>query len=299
MIHQEMPKISVLMPVWNAERYLAEAVESILGQTFSNFEFLIIDDGSTDQSLRIIKSYQDPRIRVFGLGHGGIVQALNFGVENASAEWVARMDADDVSAPDRLEVQWRALSRSPQAVLCFTDVKEFGQECRPGPRARLPRTRAFMALSLCRRCPISHGTVIFQKRAAKAAGLYREDERHAEDFGLWGRMLWLGPFLCVPRKLIRLRVHASSISFHQQTTQKALAEKICRRHLGQFMDVEGEVLQKTYLILQSKPSARKVGDWLWFIRNCFGRLRWQSLELWGWLAFETIRCLCRRPNLFK
>lgn len=281
------------MPVWNAERFLAEAVESILGQTFTDFEFLIIDDGSTDKSLQIIRSYRDPRIRVLGLGHSGIVQALNFGVEHAKAEWVARMDADDVSTPDRLEVQWRALTRTPQAVLCFTDVEEFGSECRPGPRARLPRTRAFMALSLCRRCPIPHGTVLFQKRAAKAAGLYREEERHAEDFGLWGRMLWQGPFLCVPQKLMRLRVHASSISFHQQKIQKALAEKICHQHLAQFMALEGEALKKAYRILQSTPSARKAGEWFWFIHICLGRLRWQSLELWAWLASETLRWFYR------
>lgn len=297
MLHREMPKISVLMPVWNAERFLAEAVESILAQTFADFEFLIIDDGSTDGSLRILQSYQDPRIRVFGLGHRGIVQALNFGVKHAKTEWLARMDADDISAPDRLEVQWRALLRTPQAVLCYTDVEEFGSACKPGRRARLPRTRAFMALSLCRRCPISHGTVLFQIRVAKAAGLYREEERHAEDFGLWGRMICKGPFLCVPRKLMRLRVHESSISFHQHTIQRALTEKICHRHLGQFMAIEGKTLLRAYHILQSTPSARKLRDWFWFIYICLERLRWQSLELWAWLVYETIRCLCRRPNL--
>ena len=113
----DAPLISVLMPVWNGEEYLRESIDSILGQTFSNFEFIVIDDGSTDSTPEILRSYQDPRLRIFRLEHAGIVSALNFGVDQAQTGWIARQDADDVSDPRRLEFQWREVNACPDATL--------------------------------------------------------------------------------------------------------------------------------------------------------------------------------------
>src|SRR5580698_3447780 len=105
------PRISIVMPVWNGETYLAATLESVLTQTFTDFELIVVDDGSTDATLGILKSCPDPRLRVFQLEHGGIVKALNHGLAQARSEWIARQDADDISLPRRLERQWNAVCR--------------------------------------------------------------------------------------------------------------------------------------------------------------------------------------------
>ncbi|HEY5345943.1 MAG TPA: glycosyltransferase family 2 protein, partial [Verrucomicrobiae bacterium] len=121
------PRISIIMPVWNGEKFLAAAVDSLLAQTFSDFELLVIDDGSTDRTPEILRAYADPRLRVLRLDHGGIVVALNHGLSQAGADWIARLDADDISLPRRLELQWQAVNRRPRTVLCHTAVTFFGE----------------------------------------------------------------------------------------------------------------------------------------------------------------------------
>src|ERR1700726_1508117 len=118
------PTISVLMPVYNAERYVAEAVESILSQTFADFEFIIIDDGSKDRSLAILEEYaaRDPRIRLVSRPNTGIVKALNQGLALASGELVARMDADDIAMPERLAKQRDYLADHPECVMVGSRV---------------------------------------------------------------------------------------------------------------------------------------------------------------------------------
>src|SRR5712675_1535849 len=108
------PAVSVVMPVWNGEEYLAESIDSILGQTFKDFELIVVDDGSTDRTLEILSSYGDKRLRVQRLDHGGIVLALNCGLNVAKGKWIARHDADDISLPHRLETQWRTVHDHPQ-----------------------------------------------------------------------------------------------------------------------------------------------------------------------------------------
>jgi glycosyltransferase involved in cell wall biosynthesis len=289
MVKKGMPQLTVLMPVWNGESFLAEAIESILGQTYGDFEFLIVDDGSTDKTLAIIQRYRDSRIRLYRMNHGGIVQALNFGLKQASTRWVARMDADDVSMPDRLEQQWMAVLRNPRAVLCYTDVEEFGAGHHLGKRARSPRSRAFMALTLCRWCPISHSTVLFHKQTAIESGSYQANERHAEDFGLWGRMLLAGDFIYIPRKLVRLRKHDSSISFSHQHIQRELTGRLCLKHVESFMRLENSDARKACRILQKNPLGHEQGGWFWLVLICLTRLRWQSPELWAWILKETLK----------
>ena len=116
------PSITVLMPVYNAERFLAEAIESVLQQTFTQFEFLIIDDGSTDSSPEIVRSYSDPRIRFLQNEQNlGITATLNKGIELAQADLIARMDADDICYPDRLQKQMEFVAAHPDGAL-FTNV---------------------------------------------------------------------------------------------------------------------------------------------------------------------------------
>lgn len=285
------PRISVVMPVWNGEAYLREAIDSIVSQTFTDFELIIVDDGSTDGTAKILASYHDARLRVFRLDHAGIVVALNFGIAQAKAEWIARQDADDVSLPHRLEAQWKALQLNPQAVLAHTDAEYIGEESRSAGRARFPKTRAFMALRLCYFCPIVHSTVLFKKETALAAGGYLPDERHAEDYSLWGRMLERGEFVGLPERLLKLRIHSMSVSKQNAETQMALTKKIAIAHCKRFMNLSDAEAQRAHTVLSLPPCERQWADWWWFLTRCVPRLRWKSAELRFWLALQTAKTL--------
>lgn len=281
------------MPVWNGKQYLRAAVESILGQTFRDFELIVVDDGSDDGTGGILASYKDERLRVFELAHGGIVKALNFGVSQARAEWIARQDADDVSRPERLQSQWEAVRQNPEAVLCFTDhsLRNEGQE--EIGAARLPRTRSFLALRLCYQCPFAHSTVLFSKEAFQNAGGYLEAQRHAEDYALWGRMLEVGKFVALPERLLAFRVHPVSVSQQNLAAQSSLTQRIAAEHCRRFLQLNAREAERAALILRTPAPARKLSDWFWFLTKCAPRLRWKSAEALSWLAWQTAKQVTR------
>src|SRR5207302_7996523 len=163
-------------PVWNGEAYIAAAIESILRQTFRDFELIVVDDGSTDRTKEIVGSLKDSRIHLHNLDHAGIVHALNHGVSHARAEWIARQDADDLSMPTRLEEQWAAVRENTDAVLSYTDVEVIGEGKDIVGRARFPKSKAFLALRLCYQCPITQSTVLFRKKTFQEVGGYRHEE---------------------------------------------------------------------------------------------------------------------------
>jgi glycosyltransferase involved in cell wall biosynthesis len=291
-----IPGISIIMPVWNGEKYLAAAVDSLLAQTYTDFELLVIDDGSTDRTPEILRSYADPRLRVLRLDHAGIVVALNHGLSQAKAQWVARLDADDLSLPRRLELQWQAVNRHPQAVLCHTNVTYFGEDSLSIGEARLPRSRSFTALRLCYQCPIVHSTVLFKKSAALAAGGYLPEERHAEDFSLWGRLLEQGEFVTLPQKLVQFRVHQQSVSQKNLEVQRALARQIGIRHCQQFFRLNEPEAAMANAILRANARERVPQDWWWFLTRCAPRLKWKSAETLGWLILQTAKQLKNETN---
>jgi len=277
------------MPVWNGEKYLSAAVESLLAQTFTEFELIVIDDGSTDRTPDILQGYIDPRVRVLRLDHAGIVVALNHGLANARAEWVARLDADDICEPCRLELQWQAVRRNPRAVLCHTAVSYFGEGSILRSESRLPRSRSFLALRLCYQCPVAHSTVLFKKSAALAAGSYRREDRHVEDFSLWGRLLEQGQTIALPDKLVRFRLHPQSVSRQNLAVQQDLARQIGIQHCRIFMRLDEASAAKANALLLAQPCDRSMQDWWWFLTRCAPRLRWKSAEAFSWLLWQTAK----------
>ncbi len=287
------PSVSVVMPVWNGEKHLAAAIDSILGQTFKDFELIVVDDGSTDRTAEILRSYSDSRLQIHRLDHGGIVTALNHGVAQARAPWIARHDADDVSFPGRLEAQWNALQRNADAVLCHTDVELNVEDGTLPGHARFPRTRAFTALRLCYQCPITHSSVIFRKDVFLAAGGYRPEERHAEDFALWGRLLERGDFIGLRTPLVRFRLHQQSVSKQNLETQSRLTNQIAIGHCQRYMRLDQTEAERAYKILSVPPHGRQWQDWRWLVTHCAPRMRWQSGEMWVWIAFQTLKLAAR------
>ena len=287
------PRISIIMPVWNGEKFLAAAVDSLLAQTFTDFELLVIDDGSTDRTPEILKGYTDPRLRVQRLDHAGIVVALNFGVAQAKAEWIARQDADDISLPRRLEAQWKALNSNPNAILAHSHVDWIGEDGRNlgSIGARFPKTRAFVALKLCFQCPIAHSTVMFNKPVFDKVGGYCPEERHAEDYSLWGRMIERGEFIGLPERLVKFRIHPLSVSKQNLEIQLALTKKIGTEHCKRFMNLSDAEAQRAHAALTTPSRERQWKEWWWFLTRCIPRLRWKSAELRFWLALQTAKTL--------
>jgi glycosyltransferase involved in cell wall biosynthesis len=281
------PQISVLMPVWNGERYLAEAVESILAQTFADFELIAVDGGSTDRTLEILGGYNDPRIRILH-APPGIVPALNFGIARAHGSWIARQDADDISLPQRLAMQWAAVNREPDAVFCHTDVEWIGENIHLLGRARFPRSRAFLALKLCYQCPIVHSTVMFKKETALAVGGYQGEQ--AEDFGLWGRLIERGEVVGIPEKLLKFRIHEVSAMKRHRNAMMLASRKIAIEHCQRFMELSPADSERAHAILVAHGNC-SWKDWIWFLRHCVPRLRWKSAELYAWLGLQTLKML--------
>lgn len=283
-----MPQISVLMPTWNAEQFLAEAVESILAQTLRDFEFLVIDGGSTDRTLEILSRYDDSRIRILQAPKAGILAALNFGIEQARAPWIARQDADDISNPARFEVQFDALNRS-NAVFSHTNYELIGEGMNTMGRSHFARTQAFLALRLCFMNGIVHSSVMFKKEEALAVGGYCE--KQAEDFALWGRLLESGNCIGIPEKLLKFRVHPISASNRHREEMQAIAREIAVGHCERFMKLPRVEAEQAYTVLVNSTRPRK--DWLWLLSHCIPRFRWKSAEMYAWLGLQTAKTFTR------
>ncbi len=181
----DKPHLTVLMPVYNAEKFLSEAIESILNQTFTDFEFLIIDDGSTDSTTNIIESYTDSRIRLFkNQKNLGISAALNKGIEMASTELIARMDADDISYPNRLQKQYDFLLANPDCVLLSAWAREMTENKEPVKIEEWESSYYYYNLTF--ECRIYHPTVMYRRRAVIDVGKYSIP--YSEDYDLWWKL---------------------------------------------------------------------------------------------------------------
>ena len=205
------PLVSVVMPVYNGERYLRQAIDSILAQTFNDFEFIVVDNGSTDHSLAIVRSYEDSRIRIFEESQRGIVAALNKGLHEARGQYVARMDADDISIPERLAKQVDYMHLHPDVVLAGANALVIDAKGDPTEhRLLLPSASEQLALLLCMSNYFVHGSTMIRHDALEAVGGYRKEFVTAEDYDLWLRLREVGRVANVPELLYMLRVHDRS-----------------------------------------------------------------------------------------
>ncbi|MBF2072891.1 MAG: glycosyltransferase [Synechococcales cyanobacterium C42_A2020_086] len=226
------PTISVLMPVYNAQRYVAQAVESILNQSFGDFEFLIIDDGSTDRSLKILQRYanQDPRIRLISRPNTGYVKALNELLALAQGEFLARMDADDVAMPNRFAQQVKFLRQHPE-VLCVGGAQDWiddaGRFLLHHPEAETDAEIQQLALS--GQTPINHPSAMMRRTAVLQVGGYDEALHPSEDLDLWLKLGEIGQLANLPETVLQYRQHDRSVSERLQTLQTEQRRRCCER----------------------------------------------------------------------
>lgn len=229
----EAPGVSVLMSCYNGGRWLGEAIESVLAQTFTDFEFIMVDDGSKDDTLEIIKRYaaKEPRIVVIAKPHTGLGDSLNAGIAMARGAWIARVDQDDLCEPGRLERQLSYAGEHPDVVLLgsgFAEINEAGEvlaEHRyPGAHralvSRLERLQAFFP----------HSSAFYSTEAARRAGGYNKLVSRAEDWRFWLELSLQGRISCLSEPLVKIRKHPGQMSLHGSGVRQicdAAAAAVC------------------------------------------------------------------------
>lgn len=209
--------ITVLMPAYNAEKYIAEAITSVLDQSFRDFELLIINDGSTDSTAAIINSFHDERIRLIDQSNQGVAAALNRGLLEAKADYIARFDADDICHPLRLEKQYAFLTQRPEYVMVGSDAEyvdmngefvfvfDYAGYTDEEIRALPPGARTF-----------SHPTVMYKKEIIIAAGMYDLNAHNFEDYLLWSKVIKLGKVFNIKEKLVTYRFNPESVTIDEK-----------------------------------------------------------------------------------
>jgi hypothetical protein len=215
------PSISVVMSVFNGQAFLSEAIESILSQTFRNFEFLVIDDGSTDRTAEILADYasRDVRIRVMRHGNKGRTASLNIGINLAAGKYIARMDADDVALPDRLRDQVEFLEQHPEVGLLGGAVELINRQGKVIQTTRPPLEDEEIKSVMLGYNPMCHPAVMMRKEAAIGAGGYREAFSESEDYDLWLRMSERCQLANLGKPILQYRVHSGQASMRNLEEQ--------------------------------------------------------------------------------
>lgn len=226
--------ISVVMPVFNGQRFLAQAMDSLLAQTFTDFEVIAVDDGSTDDTPAILRSYaeRDSRVRVIRGDHAGISAALNRGIAASTHEWIARIDADDVASPDRFARQIAAARSNPDVVVWGSyanhvdaNGKVLGlSKCGPTSVEAFGKLRG-----AGEDCYVIHPTSMLRKDVILKAGGYDSRFNFCEDFELFDRMAEHGAVVALPEPLLLYRIHATSISMQRFFTMRRFSNFVRAR----------------------------------------------------------------------
>lgn len=232
------PRITVAMSVHDDARTVGAAIESILAQTFRDFEFLIVNDGSTDASGEIIDSYAaaDPRIRAIHQPNRGLIASLNRLVAETQGDLIARMDGDDISLPGRFAAQVAFLDAHPDHGVLGTNTNEIDEADRITLCTDLhPLDHAEVAAALRHRSPVAHSSVMMRAAVVRAAGGYRAAYRHCEDYDLWLRLSERTRIGNLPDRLLLYRRSTSQVSVRhvvEQQTGAAIARLAHRERLA-------------------------------------------------------------------
>lgn len=219
------------MPVHNGATYVSEAIDSILRQSLRDFELLIVDDASTDETVAIIERYKDPRIRLLlSAERLRLSGALNLGLDNTQGDYVARMDADDISLPRRLEIQVRHMNRHPEIGICGTWIRYFGGSSQSVLRRPVgcEEIRAFTLVDT----PFAHPTVMLRRSLMDLHHLRFDGSYYpTEDFELWTRAMRFFPGENLPQVLLRYRVHGQSLTGSDWSKMDEQAVRVIERQL--------------------------------------------------------------------
>lgn len=223
------PVISVLMPAYNAEKHIALAIESILSQTFADFEFIIIDDASLDRTPLIIEEYAKKDQRIVFLKNSQnlkISGTLNIGLQTAKGEFICRMDADDWSYPERLGTQLDFMKEHPEVVISGANIEVCDQNLDILNIRTYPKTDPQIRNKILKLNPFAHPVTFYKTEIAKKVGGYDANFNLAEDYDLYFRMGKYGQFANISKVLLKLRTHSQSLSAQQMADQARINYRV-------------------------------------------------------------------------
>jgi glycosyltransferase involved in cell wall biosynthesis len=248
--------ISVIMPVYNAEKYLREAIDSILTQTFGNFEFIIIDDSSSDESIQIIESYNDSRIIFLeNEVNQGISVSLNRGIKIARGKYIARMDSDDIAMPQRLEVQYSFLQKNSDICILGSWVEAF-DEYQNKSIWKYPLTSSQILIEMLFRSPVAHPSVMFRKSIVQDFEIfYNPIYSKSEDYDLWTRLVKMHKFANLDESLLKYRIHSQQTGSISYRLQRKQSMRIAFNYLQSFgIQISYHELKNFVLLLKYKKT---------------------------------------------
>ncbi len=230
-LNMSTPLVSVILPIYNAELYVRESIQSVLNQSFSDFELIVINDGSTDSSEKVILEFLDERIKyVKNEANLKLIDTLNLGLKLAQGKYIARIDADDISFLDRFEKQISFLDKNPDYGIvgsfaeCFGDTNEI---------IKYVEEDLDIRCALLTHNPFIHSTIMVRSLVLRENNLlYKKDQLHVEDYGLWILMLAFTKAKIIPECLIKYRVHENQISTVHRELQKLNAENLQRAYFN-------------------------------------------------------------------
>lgn len=282
--------ISVVMPVYNSESYLGLAIESILNQSYPHFEFIIIDDGSTDKSQLIIEGYADSRIKYIRNDRNkGIVYSLNKAIEASKGNVIARMDSDDISTQKRFETQIKCFKDNPNLALCGTWYKSIYKNQFLNNN-QLPISNSEVKAQLLFGNPICHPSAMFKKEVwAQNSGFLPED-LNCEDFGLWSRAIENGDFYNVPQYLLHYRIHDSNVS----KTNIKLRIQAENRIIAASYILQLEINISYPKIIDNKKEEKSVVE---FINAAFEQIHNKDKNYKNWVKGNLFRFLISESTL--
>lgn len=240
-----MPKLSVIMPIFNADKYLREAIDSIIKQSFTDWELIVINDGSTDSSENIIESYTDTRLRYYKNKHNiGLIKTLNNGIDLCKGEYIARMDADDISEEDRFKLQIAFLEKNKEYALCGTNARVIDENNNETGKILNLETNDYLQINLLFSVPFIHPSMMIRSEVLKN-NRFDVGYKHAEDYELWCRIADKHKVANIGNYLLRYRWHTSNVSVAHAEKQEEIKNKIICRELQNIGLVPSE--QELYL----------------------------------------------------
>lgn len=275
------PLVSVLMPVYNSEKFILESVTSVLNQTFIDFELIIIDDCSTDATLSIIKSISDSRILLIEKNkNSGYTDSLNYGISIAKGTFIARMDADDICMPERFAKQIEFLYANPEVILCGTAIQIMGSD----RVLKHPVNHEEILVKLCFGTSFCHPSIMVRKEIL-VENKYDKNFEPAEDFELWTRLAFIGKLSNLDMPLLQYREHPSQISNTNKLAQLNNALNVKLQMLNHLSVLDSFTKEEVSIALEN------------ISRYSFSDVR-KSLQLFNYIINNNQKKLVFQVDLF-
>lgn len=303
-IFTNVPEITVLLSCYNGDRWLAEAIDSVLNQTFEGFEFIIVDDGSTDSSLNIINHYAvlDSRIVVIAKNNTGLADSLNVGIKRACGKWIARLDADDVCLPTRLERQLAMAKMQPDVIYIGTGLFHIDEAGNVSKSFSYPRKHAMLVKSLTHMGMFpAHSSAFYRTDIVLAIGGYRPRIKRSQDRDLWLRLAHIGAMTSIAEPLIKLRLHSGQVS-HEESGRRQIIDSRCAmtsywlRRMGYPDPVNAD--DETFAMLRTLVTDRLHQDHWFDFYEYLSTLKKKSTKLFESprVFLSSIQYMFRKPN---